>query len=352
MGIPGLSNFLKKRTSNGIREISLSKYKNKKIAIDVSIFLYKYVYLGNYIHSFIKQIIKLLEHRITPIYIFDGKPTKDKDETIKKRVKEREKNKKKVNDLNEEIDNLEIEKDTLMLQEELTEKDKYEIMDKIKIIQEKKEKVKKLDKNMVCITSIHIKKIKELLEIIDIPYTTSSGESDILCKSLAQLGYVDACITEDMDFLTHGCNKILRKFDYNSNKLIEYSLPEILSDLDIIYSEFVDLCILMGCDYSKKLFGIGPVTAYKYITKYRTIENILSNIDCNSTEFNYEVCRKIFSTTFKINNINLEIGKLDYKSLMNFLEENDIDNNNGKIIKKLINRMKIKSITHFFKKKL
>ena len=59
-----------------------------------------------------------------------------------------------------------------------------------------------------------------------------------------------------MDFLTHGCEKVLRGFDYNKNTLMEYSLSDILMGLGLSYLEFVDFCILMGCDYTKKIFGI------------------------------------------------------------------------------------------------
>jgi 5'-3' exonuclease len=35
------------------------------------------------------------------------------------------------------------------------------------------------------------------------------------------------------------------------------------------------MCILCGCDYALKIEGIGPVTAYKFIKQYKTIENVL-----------------------------------------------------------------------------
>jgi len=51
----------------------------------------------------------------------------------------------------------------------------------------------------------------------------------------------------------------------------------ILIDLEINYEEFVDLCILCGCDYTCKIKGIGPINAYKLIKKYKTIELIIKN---------------------------------------------------------------------------
>jgi flap endonuclease-1 len=42
--------------------------------------------------------------------------------------------------------------------------------------------------------------------------------------------------------------------------------------------EFIDLCILCGCDYTKNIGGIGPVRAFKLIKEESTIENVLAKI--------------------------------------------------------------------------
>ena len=36
--------------------------------------------------------------------------------------------------------------------------------------------------------------------------------------------------------------------------------------------QFIDLCILCGCDYVNNIRGIGPVTALKLIIKHKNIE--------------------------------------------------------------------------------
>jgi len=42
--------------------------------------------------------------------------------------------------------------------------------------------------------------------------------------------------------------------------------------------EFVDLCILCGCDYTHSIGGMGPVTAYKLIKEHETIEGVLERV--------------------------------------------------------------------------
>lgn len=43
--------------------------------------------------------------------------------------------------------------------------------------------------------------------------------------------------------------------------------------------KFIDLCILLGCDYCDTIKGIGPKTALKLIKEYKSIENILKHLD-------------------------------------------------------------------------
>jgi len=38
------------------------------------------------------------------------------------------------------------------------------------------------------------------------------------------------------------------------------------------------LCILCGCDYTEKIEGIGPITAYKLIKEFKCIENVIEHV--------------------------------------------------------------------------
>jgi flap endonuclease-1 len=44
-------------------------------------------------------------------------------------------------------------------------------------------------------------------------------------------------------------------------------------------SQFVDLCILLGCDYCGTIKGIGPKRAIDLIKQHGSIEEILDNLD-------------------------------------------------------------------------
>ncbi len=50
----------------------------------------------------------------------------------------------------------------------------------------------------------------------------------------------------------------------------------MLQSLKMTEDEFIDLCILCGCDYCPKIAGIGPVKAYKFMQEYKSIDKVLN----------------------------------------------------------------------------
>lgn len=64
--------------------------------------------------------------------------------------------------------------------------------------------------------------------------------------------------------------------------------------------QFIDLCILLGCDYCDKIRGIGPKSALKLIQEKKTIEEILKNLDKKYTVpegFMFKEARRLFKVT-------------------------------------------------------
>ena len=100
MGIKGLTPLLKDKAPQSIESISLSQLRDKRVAIDISIFLYKSLsnvrYNGDYLRNsqgeivshivgIFQKTIQYLSVGIQPLYIFDGKPPEEKRECIKER---------------------------------------------------------------------------------------------------------------------------------------------------------------------------------------------------------------------------------------------------------------------------
>ncbi|RXN28247.1 flap endonuclease 1 [Labeo rohita] len=51
--------------------------------------------------------------------------------------------------------------------------------------------------------------------------------------------------------------------------------------MGLTHQQFIDLCILLGCDYCDTIKGIGPKRAIDLIKQHDSIEEILENIDPN-----------------------------------------------------------------------
>lgn len=61
--------------------------------------------------------------------------------------------------------------------------------------------------------------------------------------------------------------------------LQEYCLDKLLSNFNMEMPQFVDLCIMLGCDYCDTIRGVGPKKAFDLIIKHKSIENVLENLD-------------------------------------------------------------------------
>lgn len=82
MGIRYLNGWLKNECKEAISEIHFSELKYKKIAIDTSIYMYKFMGENNLLENMYLLISLLRFYHIVPLFIFDGKPPDEKKGTI------------------------------------------------------------------------------------------------------------------------------------------------------------------------------------------------------------------------------------------------------------------------------
>jgi len=306
VGSKGLNNILKKYcVREGILEISLKDLEGKIIAIDTSIYIYRYTYNNNHLlENFLLQINALLKHKIVPLYVFDGKPSDEKQDLMKKRKDDIKKKKDKITELKTQIDNLQKRL------EECDDEDEEQIiqLDISKLTVE----LNKKEKGLIKIDWQLIKKFKSMLVSLGIPYYECDGETDIYVKYFFQQNLIDYAMTEDLDFLTHGCQNVLYDFNYKSSCVKQYNHEAILNELELNHQQFIDLCILMGCDYTSTIKNIGPKRALTLIKEYNNIENIIEKIKSGEKKFKKFDIPETFDYTCARKMFNLEYnGKLD-----------------------------------------
>ena len=171
MGIKNLNRFLRINCPQNIRQISLWDLRGKTIAIDASIYMYRFQTDDSLIEG-IYQMVALLEHcQITPIFVFDGPPPPEKAETLKRRKEEKQAAEREYKRVSDVLRNCNPDDDTSDLEAEIDN----------------------LRKQFVRLTQEDIDNVKKLLELMGVAYYESEGESDYVCAKMVQKKIAFAC---------------------------------------------------------------------------------------------------------------------------------------------------------------
>lgn len=130
------------------------------------------------------------------------------------------------------------------------------------------------------------------LDNVGIKYIIAPGESERFACHLRRTDKIDHILTTDTDCLAMG-QSFINDIDSRNSvyTLVDYDVA--LTKLSFTPEQFMDLCIMCGCDYNDNIPRIGVMKAYKLIQEHNSIEHLKSlyNIDC----LNHDVCRTLFS---------------------------------------------------------
>jgi flap endonuclease-1 len=266
MGISGLTKLIGDHACKALKENDIKNYFGRKIAIDASMSIYQFLISvrqeGNMLMSetgeatshlmgMFYRTIRMVDAGIKPVYVFDGKPPQLKSLELSKRL---EKRKEATKDL-----------------------DNAQELGDVKAID-------KFSRRTVKITKEHNEECKRLLQAMGIPYVDAPGEAEAQCAALCKAGKVFATASEDMDSLTFDTPLLLRHLTFSEARkmsILEIHLNEALQGLELTREQFIDLCILLGCDYCEPIRGIGPHRALQLIKQYKTLDEIVSHLDTN-----------------------------------------------------------------------
>lgn len=241
------------------------------------------------------RTIRLLENGLKPVYVFDGKPPDLKSGELAKRAERREEAQKALDKATEAGDQAEMEK---------------------------------FNRRLVKVTKEHNNEAKELLALMGVPYIEAASEAEAQCAAMVKAGKVFGVATEDMDALTFGSNVLLRHMTFSEARKMpvqEIHYDKVLKGLELEQDAFIDLCILMGCDYCDTIRGIGPKRAFELITKHKSIEEILKHIDTKKytvpEDWNFEIARGLFKKPeiLDVDKIDLKWKEPDEDGLVKFL---------------------------------
>ncbi|KXJ23819.1 flap endonuclease 1 [Exaiptasia diaphana] len=312
MGIHGLSKLLGDIAPSGMRENEIKNYFGRKVAIDASMSIYQFLIavrsdgsqltnesgeVTSHLMGMFYRTIRMVENGIKPVYVFDGKPPQLKSGELAKRTERRQEAQK-----------------ALEKAEEAGET----------------ENIDKFSRRLVRVTKEHSEECKKLLKLMGIPYVEAPCEAEAQCAELVKAGKVYATGTEDMDALTFGTTVMLRHLTFSEAKKMpikEYHLAAILEEAALTQDEFIDLGILLGCDYCDSIKGIGPKRAIDLIKQHHCIEEILKHIDTAKypppENWLYKEARELFKNPdiLKASEIELKWQDPDEEGLVTYMAQ-------------------------------
>lgn len=333
MGIKGLNPFLKKICPDVFKSVPIREFRGRKVAFDAYHFMFKVINVANsrivrrgngssepdrtevlndWIQISLELIYNWINNGVNLIFVFDGDHPKEKSETQKERILKRQEMREKYEKLRAEIE----ENPLLATPEQLKQLKTY--------LSQTGPNGNEKDY------------FKSIIESFGIPTLRANGEGEKLCAQLARDGIVEAVFTSDTDTLAFGAplliNDTLGWKDYEGERVFcvqTVKLEEICNELELEFSQFVDLCIMAGCDYNDNIPRIAIGKSYKLLKQYEKIEDIPDSVG-DKTVLKYEVCRNLFTSDEQIiENIETEYHPPDS------MDEDSIDIDPGLKVKLL-----------------
>lgn len=264
MGIKGLTGLISEHAPAAIQEHKINTLFGRKVAIDASMSIYQFLIavrqqdgqllqneageVTSHLMGFFYRTIRMVENGIKPAYVFDGKPPELKSGVLSKRLERREEAKEAG--------------------EEAKETGTAEDLDKF-------------TRRTVKVTREHNEECRKLLTLMGIPVVVAPSEAEAQCAELARGGKVYAAGSEDMDTLTFNTPILFRHLTFSEAKkqpILEVDLKKALEGLDMTMSQFIELCLLLGCDYLEPIKGIGPKTAYKLMQEHGNLDKVVEHL--------------------------------------------------------------------------
>lgn len=258
--------MIKDNCPDAVKEGEIKNQFGRKVAIDASMSLYSFLVAvrsdgqqlmnesgetTSHLMGMFYRTLRIVDNGIKPLYVFDGAPPKLKSGELAKRFQR----KSEAQEQHEEA------KETGTAEE-----------------------IEKFSRRTVRVTREHNEEARRLLKLMGVPYVIAPTEAEAQCAVLARAGKVFAAASEDMDTLTFNSPVLLRKLTFSEQRkepIQEIHLDKVLEGLEMELKQFIDLCILLGCDYVDPIKGIGPKVALNLIREHKTLENVVEYIKKN-----------------------------------------------------------------------
>ncbi|CAD7925445.1 unnamed protein product [Amoebophrya sp. A25] len=131
--------------------------------------------------------------------------------------------------------------------------------------------------------------LKKLLYAFGVPYVEAPSEAEAQCAYLVEAKLANCVISDDSDVVVFsaksGTTKVFRHLFSSKGEAEKYTSRNISQLLGLAYDDMIALAMLLGCDYTMGVKGIGIVNALEIIEafgKKRDIAMPASEIEISS----------------------------------------------------------------------
>lgn len=256
--------------------------------------------ITSHLSGILHRTANLVNARIRPVYVFDGKPHPLKAKTIQQRRERKEKAEKEWKEALEAGD-----------------------------LAKAKTKAQQTSR----VTDEIIQQSKELLESLGIPYIQAPSEGEAQASYMVKKGDGYAVGSQDFDCLLIGSPILVRNLTSSGRRKLpakeayakvypkQIRLKPNLKSLGITHKQLVDMAILIGTDFNDGVKGIGPKKSLKLIKKVGNIENAIATFGGENAPTFEEIkeIRKIFLEPNVTDEYTLEWSTPDNEKVLKIL---------------------------------
>jgi flap endonuclease-1 len=261
------------------KPISWSQLNNKVLAIDSYNTLYQFLSsirqadgtplmdtqgrLTGHLTGLFYRTIKWLEVGIRPVFVFDGTPPDLKRKTLdERRLRKEEAEKKRLAAVDLGDDEL----------------------------------AKRYAQQTSKLTSDMAEQAKMLLKALGIPTIQAHSEGEAEAADLVKRQLCWASCSQDFDSLLFGCPALVRNLSTSGRRKVPrknewmdiepeiINLKPILERLKIDRKQLIWMALLIGTDFNKGVYKVGPKKALKLIKENKTFEQIMGNLPDSAKE--------------------------------------------------------------------
>lgn len=226
-----------------------------------------------FLNSMLNNTIEFIKYGISPVMVFDGKFPKAKSIKHDKKADERQ---KVLNSI---------------------EENKQKGANYPQYSAECQKELVKLYNRLNYVSFEQFNALKHIFQSLGISVVQAETEAEKCCATLYFQKRVQSVYSTDTDCLVYAVDHIIS----NSKTWGSYkftSASEVRDVLGLDYNSFMDMCIMMGCDYNNNIFNYGMIKCYKLISKCKYIEAVQmedSNINNNIKQLDHLECRRLFT---------------------------------------------------------